>query len=91
MPTALKFAMTGVIGGNVYVVGGVTNTAVVTKNQVYNPVTNTWSSKTTLPVAACDAASAVVKNVLYVLGGSTDGVTVINAVWAYNPKAVAIS
>jgi Kelch motif len=27
----------------------------------------------------------VVKNVLYVFGGSTDGKTVTNAVWAYNP------
>lgn len=85
MPTALKFTMTGVIGGKVYVVGGVTNTAVVSKNQVYNPVTNTWSSKAALPLATCDAASAVVKNVLYVFGGSNDGVTVTNAVWAYNP------
>jgi N-acetylneuraminic acid mutarotase len=63
MPTALKFTMTGVVGGKVYVVGGVTDTAVVTKNQVYNPVTNTWSSKAALPVATCDGASAVLKNV----------------------------
>jgi N-acetylneuraminic acid mutarotase len=85
MPKALKFVMTGVLGGKVYVVGGVTNTAVVTNNQVYNPVTNTWSRKAALPEATCDAASAVVKNVLYVFGGSTDGKTVTNAVWAYNP------
>jgi N-acetylneuraminic acid mutarotase len=77
--------MTGVIGGKVYVVGGVTNTAVVTENLVYKPFTNSWSSKAALPVATCDAASRVVKNVLYVFGGSTDGKTVTNAVWTYNP------
>ena len=54
MPKTLKFAMTGVIGGKVYVVGGATNTAVVTNNQVYNPVTNTWRSKAALPVATAD-------------------------------------
>jgi N-acetylneuraminic acid mutarotase len=85
MPKALKFVMTGVIGGKVYVVGGVTNTAVVSENLVYNPLTNRWSSEAALPVATCDAASAVVKNVFYVFGGSTDGKTVTNAVWAYNP------
>jgi hypothetical protein len=85
MPMALKFTMTGVVGGKVYVVGGATDTAVVTKNLVYNPVKNTWSSKAALPVATCDAASAVVKNVLYMFGGSNDGVTVTSAVWAYNP------
>lgn len=85
MPTAVKFPMTGVIGSDIYVVGGVTNTTVVAKNQVYDPVTNEWSGKAPLPQATCDAASAVVKNVLYVFGGSNDGVTVTNAVWAYNP------
>lgn len=85
MPTALKFATTGVIGADIYVVGGVTNTAVVAKNQVYNPVTNKWSTKAPLPLATFDAASAVVNNGLYVFGGSNDGVTVTDAVWAYNP------
>jgi N-acetylneuraminic acid mutarotase len=39
-----------------------------------------------LPAVTFDGVAAVVKNVLYVIGGSPDGVHVTNAVWAYNPK-----
>jgi len=59
-------------------------------NQIYNPVTNTWSSGAALPTGTAQAAAAVVNNVLYVFGGSNDGgPTVFNSVWAYNPKTKA--
>jgi len=86
MPTALKFPMAGAIKGQIYVVGGVTDTAVVASNQIYNPLANTWSTGAEIPVTTFDGAAAVVKNVLYIFGGNTDGVTLTNAVWAYNPK-----
>ena len=86
MPTAVKFSMTGLIKNQIYVVGGVTETAIVADNQVYNPVSNTWSAAASMPVATFDDASAVVKNILYVFGGSQDGTSATNAVWAYNPK-----
>ena len=38
------------------------------------------------PTGIGSASSAVVKNVLYVFGGSIDGTTSTNAVWAYSPK-----
>lgn len=79
---ALKWPFAGVIRNQIYVVGGVTDTAVVAYNQIYNPVANTWSTGAGLPVTTMDGASAVVKNILYVIGGSTDGKTETNAVWA---------
>ena len=93
IPTPVWFpAGTGVIKGQIYLVGGYTATAVVANNQVYNPVTNTWSSGAPLPTTTAQGASAVVKNILYVFGGSTNGCsTVTNAVWAYNPKTNAWS
>lgn len=88
MPTAVKFpAGTGVIKGKIYVVGGDNGSVPIADTQIYDTVTNTWSTGAALPVATIDAASAVVKNVLYVFGGTPDdGTTVTNAVWAYNPK-----
>jgi N-acetylneuraminic acid mutarotase len=89
MPTAVEFpAGTGVLTGQIYLVGGYQSGAVaVADNQIYNPVTNTWSTGAALPSATAQGASAVVKNVLYVFGGSNNvGSTVTNAVWAYNPK-----
>ena len=88
MPTAVWFPLgMGVIKGQIYVVGGYTATAVAANNQIYNLTTNTWSSGAALPTPMAQGASAVVKNVLYVFGGSSDGgSSVSNAVWAYNPK-----
>ena len=57
-----------------------------TDNQIYSPL-NTWSSGAALPTGTAQAAAAVVNNILYIFGGTNDGgVTLFNAVWAYNPK-----
>jgi uncharacterized repeat protein (TIGR03803 family) len=86
MPTALQFPGTGVISGKVYVVGGVTNTAIVGNNQVYNPATNTWTSAAAMPTPVFGPASAVVGGILYVIGGyDTTGSTATDIVQAYNP------
>ena len=86
VPIALQYPMVGVLKGQIYAVGGVTDTAIVANNQIYAPTTNSWSTGTALPVATADGTAAVVKNVLYVFGGTTDGSTATNAVWAYSPK-----
>jgi N-acetylneuraminic acid mutarotase len=85
MPTSLKYPMAGAIKGKIYVVGGITGSAVVADNQVYIPASNTWTSAAAIPAATEDGATAVLNNVLYVFGGSNDGKTVTNAVWAYTP------
>src|SRR5450432_1858239 len=85
MPTAVYGAATGVLNGQIYLVGGYT-TETVAGTQIYNPATNTWSTGLSLPTAIDTAASAVVGNVLYVIGGSSSltGKS-SNAVWAFNP------
>lgn len=72
-----------------YVVGGVNAAnAVIADTQIYNPATNSWTIGMSLRTPTCNGAAAVVKNVLYFIGGSssTDGSTQTNAVWAYSPK-----
>ena len=85
MPTAVIEAATGVLKGQMYVVGGTSSAGIIADTQTYNPTTNTWSAGTSLPTAITAASAAVVNNVLYVFGGYTTGPTATNAVWAYNP------
>ena len=87
MPTASLQPATGVIGGQIYVVGGYNGNAPLAETQIYNPTTNTWTTGVALPTATNGASGAVVKGILYVIGGSQDGSqSQTNAVWAYNPK-----
>jgi len=90
MPTPVWYpAGVGVISGQIYVVGGYPTSGYsvpLADTQIYNPVTNTWSSGVALPTGTAQGVAAVVKNVLYVIGGTTDGKTQTNAAWAFNPK-----
>jgi len=70
----------------IYVVGGNNGSGEDSNVQIYNPVANTWGTGPSYPTGIGSASSGVVKNILYVFGGSSDGVTSTNAVWAYNPK-----
>jgi N-acetylneuraminic acid mutarotase len=72
IPTALLVPAVGVLGGQIYLVGGY-NGAPLADTQIYNPATNTWSTGTPLPTPTNSATAAVVNNILYVIGGSTDG------------------
>ena len=86
LPTAVEFPAAGTIGAKIYVVGGVTSTALVGTNQVYTPASNTWSTAAPIPTPVSGAASAVVGGLLYVIGGytSTSG-NFTGAVQVYNP------
>ncbi len=88
LPTAVwQPAGTAVLKGEIYVVGGRNTDGVggIPDTQIYNIATNTWSSGVPLPTATEDGVAAVVKNVLYVIGGY-DGTEYTTAVWALNPK-----
>ena len=88
MPTAVVLpGGTGVLNGQIYVVGGENSSnTVIAKTQVYNPTANTWSAGVSLPTAVEQGVGAVVRGKLYIIGGSTDRCsTVTSAVWAFNP------
>jgi N-acetylneuraminic acid mutarotase len=81
MPTARYGPATGVIGGKLYVASG----AVVvnaypyprfTNLEVYDPVSNSWTSNTPIPIGIYGAGVGVIGGKLYVAGGAasqTDG------------------
>ena len=85
MPTARKGPFTGVIGSKIYVIGGETNSAVLSVNEIYNTTTNTWSTGAAMPTARWLGASAVVNNVLYAIGGGNAPGAAFNVVEAYDP------
>lgn len=91
LPTPVSSSTAAVIKTAIYVVGGndangTDPSGIVADVQIYNAATNAWSTGVSFPTGIEWPSSAVVKNVLYVFGGTTDGSTATNAVWAYNPK-----
>ena len=75
MPRARGALTANFINGVLYAVGGValegsdsTATPVAT-NEVYDPVSNSWSETTPMPTARHHHASAVVNGQLYIIGG----------------------
>jgi uncharacterized protein (TIGR03437 family) len=83
MPTPRQGPFTGVIGGKIYVVGGITDTSVVNVNEIYDTTTNTWSTGAPMPTPRWIGASAVVNNTLYAIGGGNNGQ--LSVVEAYDP------
>jgi uncharacterized protein (TIGR03437 family) len=86
MPTARQDTFTGVIGGNIYVIGGESNTAFLTVNEIYNTVTNSWSTGASMPTARSTGASAVVNGIFYAIGGQTPS-GALSIVEAYDPAS----
>ena len=47
--------------------------------------TNVWTTKASMPTARIDFSVGVVNGVVYAVGGTKDGLTLLNTVQAYNP------
>lgn len=69
------------IGGRISIpyVKGVTDNAITNVNQVYNTTSNSWQTKTPLPVTEYPIQACVLNNVIYVIGTS--------GTYAYNPTS----
>jgi hypothetical protein len=79
----------GGLKGQINVIGGWDGSngfTVYDYNQIYYPTSNTWGTGAALPTANYGGAVGVANNVLYLFGGTPDGTSVTNAVWAYDPK-----
>jgi N-acetylneuraminic acid mutarotase len=71
MPTArwsTSLLDTNVIDGKIYVIGGAGG---VTKVEVYDPATDTWTQKADMPTKRYHVSTAVVDGKIYAIGGNT--------------------
>ncbi len=81
-----------VVGGKIYVIGGIAgvgeNRESIDKVEIYDPVKNSWSTGSSLPIPKQGASIAVLKEKIYVLGGRAgagDNGYATNIVEVYDP------
>jgi hypothetical protein len=55
LPTPRDGAFAGAIGGKIYVAGGANNSGVLNVNEIYDTITNTWTTGAPMPTARCAA------------------------------------
>ncbi|HYF63473.1 MAG TPA: kelch repeat-containing protein [Herpetosiphonaceae bacterium] len=73
MPFAAGSSASALIGGQVYVAGGIVGSATTNRMARYNPATNTWAELATMPQGRNHAAAATDGSKLYVFGGRGAG------------------
>jgi len=86
MPTARSKLGVAVVDGKIYAIGGyldqISFSGHLGTNEMYDPATNTWATKESMPTARDRFGIAVVQNKIYVIGGETDdGYTGANEVY----------
>jgi N-acetylneuraminic acid mutarotase len=86
----------GVINGKIYVAGGMTNTVLDETTyqygpepwaelEVYDPATNVWTPRASIPTARWGAAAGVIDGKLYVAGGRGTDLSVLSSMQMYDP------
>jgi hypothetical protein len=102
MPTQRHFLCANVVDRKIYLIGGRTmekatdtgdywlpglmtyNTSDV--NEVYDPATNSWTRKASIPNPVASYASAVVNNKIYIISGCTPSGNITGLVQVYDPQ-----
>ena len=81
MPTTRGNLAAAVVNNIIYAIGG--GGVYLATNEAYDPVANTWSTKTDMPTARGSLGAAAVNNIIYAIGGATNGL--LSTVEAYDP------
>jgi N-acetylneuraminic acid mutarotase len=74
MPTPRYGMRANIVNGKIYLIGGYDpdisiDSGASTHNEVYDPATDTWSTKTPIPHPTSNYASAVYGDKIYIIGG----------------------
>jgi len=89
MPTGRDRLAAAEIGGKLYVVGGYEGTpsgrGILSTLEVYDPVTDTWTTKRSMPTARYALAAAEIGGKLYVVGGSNGMAYCLSTLEVYDP------
>ena len=86
LPSARRGPAVAVAGGLLYSIGGLTNAgSALSSVFAYNPSTNAWTSKASLPAARQGGnGSAMIGGILYVAGGFDASRALTRTLYAYN-------
>jgi N-acetylneuraminic acid mutarotase len=93
IPTSVGLYASAVIGNKIYVEGGgQSGPSIGNLNQIFDPEANRWTLGAPLPVPVLWAAAAattgsLAPTMLYVIGGTTDGIHALNTTYIYSPQA----
>ena len=76
MPTARGALTATFVNGTLFAIGGqqssdIDSSEILNTNEVYDPITDTWTTKTSMPTSRHHAASSAVDGKIYVMGGRT--------------------
>jgi len=93
MPTPRQGLEANVVSDKIYLIGGVRYVGGLLhlefdENEVYDPATDSWTTKAPLPTAVWGYSSAVVDNKIYLIGGgnkTSDGTFPVTLNQIYNP------
>ena len=80
MPTVREMLQANVVNGKIYLIGGYPGTdrnqtyspTTENLNEVYDPATDSWASRTPMPTGADGYASAVVGNKIFIISGMSN-------------------
>ena len=103
MPTARWYLMVAAVDGRIYAIGGIAGVGeqrqVLDIVERYEPLTDTWTTLTAMPVGNSNAGAAVLDSKIYIIGGrlkagpasggATDKVYIYdvkNNVWSKGPS-----
>ncbi len=93
MPTARYGLQASEVNGKLYLISGLVqseSTSIkdmsVQVNEVYDPVTDTWSTYSSIPTAVRGYASAVVDGKIYIISGVASGSARTNLTQIYDPE-----
>ena len=84
MPTPRADLCANLVNDKIYLIGGKKYSSATpfynetNINEVYDPVTDSWSTKTPIPTPVQGYASAVANNKIYIMGGSLDALKMEN-------------
>ena len=82
MPTARQHIDCGVLGNDIFIMGGLTSWKDITKkNEAYNVLSNTWSEKAAIPSLRNNAAVVALDSLIYVIGGAGTKENIWGDVW----------
>lgn len=78
------------IGDDIYVVGGITSSLGITNStQVYNTLTNTWSTKADYPLAVHGFIGFSINDIGYCVGGLNGYLLATDEMYSYDPSTNA--